>query len=111
MDRVQTVINLIIAICSLVPTLVSLFCLIKNIIKEKDWKCVQKVAMEAMASVEEYSKEHPEMTSDDKLNMALKAVEAGLGAADIKLDASLIKKIADYIEEMCSWSKKVNNNK
>ena len=33
MEKVQIITNLIIAICGLIPTLVSLVCLIKNIIK------------------------------------------------------------------------------
>ena len=61
-----------------------------------------------MTTVEEYAMEHPEMTSEDKLEMALQAVKAGLGAAGISVDEELIKKIIDYISEMCEWSKTVN---
>lgn len=110
MEKVLLVIEIIGAVCALVPTLVSVVCLIKNIIKNKNWELVKKIAMEAMTTVEEYAKEHPEMTSEEKLDMALDAVKAGLIAAGISFDEALIKQIIAYINELCTWSKTVNNN-
>ena len=64
------IINLIIAIVSVVPTIVSVVLLVVNIIKNKNWKLMMAIADEAMKTVEEYSKLHPGMTSDEKLEMA-----------------------------------------
>lgn len=111
MEKVQIITNLIIAVCGLIPTLVSLVCLIKNIIKNKNWKLVQKIALNAMTTVEEYATEHPEMTSEQKLEMALTGVKAGLAAAGIAFDENLVKQVIAYINEMCGWSKTVNNKK
>ena len=108
MEKVQIIINLIIAICSLIPTLVSLVCLIKNIIKNKNWKLVQKIALNAMTATEEYATEHPGMTGEQKLEMALTGVKAGLTAAGIVFDENLVKQVIAYINEMCGWSKTVN---
>ncbi len=108
MEKVQTIINLIIAICSLIPTLVSIFCLIKNVIKNKDWSIIQNMAKEAMTSVESYAIAHPGMKGDEKLEMALIAIKNSLNAANIKFDDNTITKIVAYINEMCSWSKTVN---
>lgn len=61
------------------------------------------IADAAMRKVEDYSKEHPGMSSDEKLEMALQAVKAGLGVANIKFDDKLVKRIIDYIKESISW--------
>lgn len=95
--------NLIIAIVSIIPTLVSVIALIINIIKTKNWKLVMAIADEAMKTVEEYSKLHPGMSSDDKLNMAIEAVKSGLAVAGIKFDADMIKRIVEYIRESIGW--------
>lgn len=108
MDKFELICNLIVAILGIVPTVVSLVLLIKNIIVNKNWSLVTKIAQTAMSSVEEYSAAHPGMTGEDKLNMAIEAVKAGCGAAGIKVDDILIKKIVDYIGDLCSWSKTVN---
>jgi hypothetical protein len=97
------IVNLVVAIASLVPTLVSIVVLIINIIKNKDWKLVMTIADEAMKTVELYSMDHPGMTSDEKLEMAIESVKSGLGVAGIKVDAALIKRIAEYIKESISW--------
>lgn len=56
---------------------------------------------EAMTAVEAYAKEHPEMTSDDKLNMAVEAVKAACASQGIDLDDKLIKDIISEIQKLC----------
>ena len=68
------------------------------------------MAKQAMSSIEDFAKTHPEMTSEDKLNLALDVIKNGLAAAKIKVDDALIKQIIEYIKQMCSWSKTVNTN-
>lgn len=108
MDKFNLICDLIVAIAGVVPTIIALVYLVKNIIKNKDWTLVMKMAMEAMTVVEKYAEEHPEMTSDDKLNMALEAIKKSCEAAGVKVNADLIKRIIEYISEMCSWAKTVN---
>lgn len=108
MDKIQIIVNLIVAIVGLIPTLVSVFYLIRNIIENKNWSIVIKVANEAMTTVEIYSKTHPEMKSKDKLDMAIKAITASLTAAGIQVDDKLIEQVVAYITEMCQWAKSVN---
>lgn len=100
--------DIIVAVCGLIPTIVSVICLIVNIIKNKNWQLVEEIAKQAMSSAEEFAKTHPEMTGEDKLNLALEAVKSGLAAAKIKVDEALIKQVIEYIKQMCSWSKTVN---
>lgn len=108
MEKLEVILGLITAICSIIPTILSVFYLIKNIIQNKNWALVQNIAKDAMSTVESYAKDHPDMTGDEKLEMALKAVESGLAVAGIKFDAALVEKIKAYIQEMCKWSKTVN---
>ena len=107
-EKILLVVQLIAAVCALVPTLVSVFALIKNIIKNKNWTLVMKIANSAMSTVESYSNEHPGMTSEEKLEMALEAIKASCQAAGIALDEANLQRIVDYITEMCAWAKTVN---
>ncbi len=102
------IINLVIAIVSVIPTIVSAVILIVNIIKTKNWKLMMAIADEAMKTVEEYSKLHPGMTSDEKLEMAIEAVKSGLAVAGIKVDADAIKRIVEYIKESIGWFNDMN---
>ena len=108
MDKFSLICELIITVAGVIPTIVSLVCLIKNIIQNKNWTLVMKMAMEAMTTVEAYALEHPEMTSDDKLEMALEAVKTACAAAGVDVNVELIMRIKSYIEEMLKWSKTVN---
>ncbi len=109
MDKISLICTLITTIVGVVPTIVSVIVLVRNIIKNKDWEMVKKIAQEAMTSAEEYSREHPGMTGEDKLDMALEAVKKGLAAANISFNENSIKKIIEYINQMCAWTKTVNS--
>jgi len=99
----QEILGLISAIVSIIPTVVSVVVLIINIIKNKNWNMVMDIADAAMRKVEEYSREHPGMSSDEKLDMALEAIKAGLEVAGIKLDKALLERIIAYIKQSISW--------
>ena len=107
-EKILLVAELIGAICALIPTIVALFALIKNIIKNKNWALIMKIANSAMSAVETYSKEHPGMTSEEKLEMALEAIKASCRTAGIALDEANSQRIVEYIAEMCAWAKTVN---
>ena len=107
-EKILLVVELIGAVCALVPTLVSIFALIKNIIKNKNWALIMKIANSAMSAVESYSNEHPRMTAEEKLEMALEAIKASCQTAGIALDEANLQRIVEYIAEMCAWAKTVN---
>ena len=107
-EKILLVVELIGAICALVPTIVSVCALIKNIIKNKNWALIMKIANSAMSAVEVYSKEHTGMTSEEKLEMALEAIKASCQTAGIALDEASLQRIVEYIAEMCAWAKTVN---
>lgn len=110
MDKFSLICDLIIAICGFIPTIVSIVLLVRNIIKNKNWKIIEPIIRAAMSAAEEYAKEHPEMTGEDKLNMAIASIKSGCEAAGIKFDDELLKQIVAYINELCSWSKTVNKD-
>ncbi len=93
---------------SAVSAVVAFVMLIVKAIKDKNWKAITEIAKAVMADVEEFAKAHPAMTGEDKLNMALEGIKTAMSAAGIKFDEKVIKKLIDYISEMCKWSKKVN---
>ena len=99
----QEILGLVTAVVSVIPTVVSVVMLIINIVKNKDWATVMDIADAAMRKVEEYSKEHPGMSSDEKLNMALEAIYVGLEVAGIKVDKALVERIIAYIKQSISW--------
>lgn len=109
MENVLLIVELIGAIVALVPTVISVFYLIKNIIKNKNWKLVEQIAQKAMTEAENYAKDHPNMTGDEKFEFAIKIIKAGLSEAGIDFDENLAKQVKSYIENLCSWSKTVNS--
>lgn len=114
-ENANSVVQLIVSICTLVgllggliPTIIVLVKKFKEIIKNKNWNAIEQMIQEAMTAVETYSKEHPGMTSDDKLNMAIEAVKAACVSQGIDLDDKLIKDIISEIQKLCKWTKTVN---
>lgn len=101
--------NLIIAIVSIIPTLVSVVCLIVNIIKNKNWTLMMNIADAAMAKVEDYYRQHPDMSSEQKLEMAIEAVEEGLKVAGITLDKKSLQRLIDYIKQSIGWLNEMND--
>lgn len=112
----KEIIELVITICSLIgvvagliPTIIALIKKVKEVIKNKDWSTIMALAQSAMTTVEEYAKEHEGMTSEDKLNMAVDTVEASLKTLGISYTDGTIDQLISYINQLCSWSKTVNN--
>lgn len=111
MTTLEIILELVRIIALLIPMITSVVILIKKTIKEKDWKMVMKIAQEVMTTVEEYSLAHPGMSGEEKLNMALEAINSGLTAAGIDPNPDLIQQVVAYIQEMCAWAKTVNVKK
>lgn len=105
----KEIISFIPELISAISAIVAFVCLIVKAVKDKNWKLITEIAKKVMADVEEFAKAHPNMTSEDKLNMALEGVKTAMTAAGIKFNEKTVKKLIDYIAEMCKWSKKVNS--
>lgn len=107
-EQVITLITLIVglvgAIAALIPTLIKLFNTMKEVVKNKDWSKLTDAAMSAMKDVEAYYREHPEMTSEDKLNMAIELIIATAAELDVEVSEDTIRDLVDYIEQTIQWA-------
>ena len=92
------------AIAALVPTLINLFKALSEIVKNKNWQALKDIAKAAMAEVEEHYRTHPEMTGDDKLNMAIEIVVAGAKEINVEITEETIKNLVNYINETIKWA-------
>ena len=104
----KLILELVIALVGVVPTVVSLIFYVVKMIKDKNWTAIMKLARDAMTTVETYSAEHPEMTGNDKQEMAITIVKQACAADNITLDEEALKNLIEYIKELIKWSKTVN---
>jgi len=97
---IYTIVSLAILI---IPSIVSAVIFIIKAVKNKDWRQIMNVADAAMKEVEEYAKAHPNMTSDEKLDMALNAVQKSLSSMNITFDDATKEKTKNYINQTIKW--------
>lgn len=95
--------GLIGAIGALIPVIIKLVKTLKEIVKNKNWNEIKDIAKAAMTTVEEYHKSHPEMTSDDKLNMALDIIQAGCKEIGVEVDDATLDNLVNYIKQTINW--------
>lgn len=100
---ISLIVGLIGAIAALIPVAIKLFKALKEIVKNKNWSKIKDIAKAAMTTVEEYHKLHPEMSSDDKLNMALDMIQAGCAEIGIEVDEATLNNLVDYINQTIDW--------
>lgn len=108
MENTITLITLIIglvgAIAALIPTLIKLFNVIKEMAKNKNWSKLTAIAMDAMMDVEKHYRENPNMTSEEKLEMALDIVIEQAAELEVQIDENSIKEVIKYIEDTIKWA-------
>lgn len=86
--------TIVTALVGIVPAIIAVVKLIKN----KQWDAIKEIADSAMKQVEEYSKAHPDMTGEDKLNMAVEIVANECSRlTGVKWDATLVENLKKYI--------------
>lgn len=108
-DQIATICAAIAGICTLIPSLIGAVAFVINTIKNKNWDKVKEIADRVMKSVEAYAKAHPgELSSEQKLDMALESIETALTAENIKFSAKLTKRTVAYIKECISWFNDMN---
>lgn len=101
---ITLIVGLIGAIAALIPTLIKLFNTIKEIAKNKNWSKLTAIAMDAMRDVERKYRENPNMTSEEKLEMALNIVVEQAAELEVQVDESLIKEVVKYINDTIKWA-------
>lgn len=90
--------GLIGAVGALIPTLVKLFNALKEIVKNKNWEKIIKIAYKAVEEAEKTGK-----SGAEKKEIAIAAVKAGCAEAGIELDVEQANKLADYIDELIEY--------
>lgn len=101
---ITLIVGLIGAIAALVPSLIKLFKSLKEIVKNKNWAKLTAIAMDAMKDVEKYYRENPDMTSEEKLEMALDIIVGQAEELEVQVDENSIKEVIKYINDTIKWA-------
>jgi uncharacterized membrane protein YbaN (DUF454 family) len=101
---ITLIIGLIGAIAALIPTLIKLFNTIKEIAKNKNWTKLIAIAMDAMKDVEKHYRENPNMSSQEKLDMALDIIRSSSANLGVTISEKEIDDLVKYIEDTIKWA-------
>lgn len=101
---ITLIIGLVGAIAALIPTLIKLFNSLKEIAQNKNWTKLISIAMEAMKDVEKYYRENPNMTGEQKLDMALEIIKESSASLNVTISDKEIDDLIDYINKTIKWA-------
>ena len=107
-EQVITLITLIVgligAIAALVPTLIKLFNTLKELVANKDWAVLTKIAMNAMQEVEVEYRKNPNMSSQEKLDMAIEIIQSSAAQMGVEVTDEVIDNLVKYINDTIKWA-------
>lgn len=107
-EQVITLITLIVgligAIAALIPTLIKLFKTFKELVANKNWAALTKIAMSAMKDVEVEYKKNPNMSSQEKLDMAIEIIQSSAAQMGVEVTDELIDNLVKYINDTIKWA-------
>lgn len=95
---VTLICGLVGAIGALIPTAIKLVSALKEIVKNKEWQKIIKMAYKAVESAEATGK-----TGAEKKEMAISAVKAACTEAGIEITEESLSKLGDYIDELITY--------
>lgn len=95
---VTLICGLVGAIGALIPTAIKLVSALKEIVKNKEWQKIIKMAYKAVESAEATGK-----TGAEKKEMAISAVKAACAEAGIEITEESLSKLGDYIDELIAY--------
>lgn len=101
---ITLIIGLVGAIAALIPTLIKLFNSLKEIAKNKNWTKLISIAMEAMKDVERHYRENPNMTGEQKLDMALEIIKESSASLNVTISDKEVDDLIEYINETIKWA-------
>lgn len=107
-EIIKEICVLIATIVVTIPSIVGAVVALVKLIKTKDWNAIKKIADTAMLTVEKYSLEHPNMTSDEKLEMAIQTIRASVAELGIKFEDKYVDQIKEYIKVSIDWFNSMN---
>ena len=62
------------------------------------------IALDAMKEVENYHRAHPNMTSEEKLDMAISIIEEASLDLGVEITDELVDDLTNYIKQTISWA-------
>ena len=95
---ITLLIGLISAISALVPTALALFKKVKELIKEKDWAKIMKIAEIATKAAETTGG-----SSEEKEQMAIDIIKAECEEMHIEMNEETLKEVIAYIKELIDY--------
>lgn len=98
------IIGLVGAIAALVPTLIKLFKTLKELVANKDWAVLTKIAMNAMQEVEVEYRKNPNMSSQEKLDMAIEIIQSSAAQMGVEVTDEVIDNLVKYINDTIKWA-------
>ena len=101
---ITSIIGLVGAIAALIPTLIKLFKTIKELVSNKNWATLTRIAMDAMKEVETHYRANPNMTSQEKLDMAINLIKNSSKDLGIEVTDELIDNLVNYIKQTITWA-------
>lgn len=101
---ITLIVGLIGAIAALIPSLIKLFKSLKEIVKNKNWAALTKIAMSAMKDVEIEYKKNPNMSSQEKLDMAIEIIQSSAAQMGVEVTDELIDNLVKYINDTIKWA-------
>ena len=101
---ITLIVGLIGAIAALIPTLIKLCNSLKEIAQNKNWNKLVSIAMEAMKDVEKHYRANPDMTGEQKLDMALEIIKKSSANLDVTISDKDINDLIKYINDTIKWA-------
>ena len=98
------IIGLIGAIAALVPTLIKLFKTIKELVANKNWVKLTQIAMNAMQEVEIEYRKNPNMSSKEKLDMAIEIIQSSAAQMGVEVTDEVVDNLVKYINNTIKWA-------
>ena len=104
-NLVVFIVGFVAAVAALVPTVIKLAKKGAELVKNKNWSKIEKIAMAAMRAAEETGKKGAE-----KQQMVIDAVRSGCAEAGILVSDDDLKKLVSYIDETIAWFKSMKDS-
>ena len=101
---ITLIIGLIGAVAALIPTLIKLFKTIKELVSNKNWLKLTKIALGAMKEVEAHYRANPNMSSQAKLDLAIDLIKKSSADLGIDITDELVDDLVKYIEDTIQWA-------
>lgn len=103
MEWLNIVVSILSGLAVCIPLVVNLVTVVRDLIKEKNWAQLVKMAMTFMASAEDNF-----ATGAEKKEWTMDSIKDAAKAIGYNYDAEAESKMSDLIDSLCELSKQIN---